>query len=148
MRCTKRLTLTPQAPGRLACSILAATLSFLVNGAQTNAQSTTAFRWLSPQTDAATWAKIQDAFRGELRPDTSNPNEGVVFGFKFLERAGLIDHSALVIVGHKTAKNPKKEDLEERYSSAFSFDLDSGTITKVEHAEWMWHWKFKKTSAV
>lgn len=67
-----------------------------------------------------------------------------MFGFKFLERVGLVDHSALVIVGHKTAKVPKQDDVDERFSSAFSFDLENGAITKIEHAEWMWHWKFKQ----
>ncbi len=89
------------------------------------------------------WTEIQNAFRSELQPDPAE-TDGTAFGYKFLGRVGIIDHSALVIVGHKTSKVPKEEDTGERFSSAFSFDLETGTITKIERADRLWHWSFKR----
>jgi len=110
----------------------------------TNAQFASGFRWLTPAADAATWAKIQDAFQNELRPDAAKTDGRTEFTYKFLERVGIADQYALVIVGHKTAKVPQKEDVDERFSSAFSFDLQTGAIRKIEQASQMWHWKFQR----
>ena len=90
------------------------------------------------------WAKLQDAFKKEMQPDAAKTDGSTVYAYKFLERVGLIDQSALVIVSHRTAKTSKREDEGERFSSAFGFDLQTGAITKIDRAEQMWHWKFTR----
>lgn len=124
--------------------LLAAILFSLSATASANAQSASGFRWLSPSADAATWTKIQNAFQSELKPDASETSGGPAFAYKFLERVGTFDQSALVIVGHKTAKAPSEDDANERFSSVFSFNLESGAITKIERADRLWHWSFKR----
>jgi hypothetical protein len=123
---------------------VAAFLFCFVAAGQAKAQSADGFRWLNPKTDTATWTKIEAAFKTELQPDTAKANGDTAYGYKYVERVGVVDHSALVIIGHKTAKVPQKDDVGQRYSSAFNFDLEAGVISKIDRAEWMWHWKFKK----
>src|SRR5215470_8655598 len=144
MRPAKHLRCTPHASSLGAAFLFAAILFSLVDAAQTKAQSVNSFHWLSPTANAATWTKIQNAFRGELQPDAARTDGSTAFGYKFLERVGLIDHSALVIVTHKTSQNPKEEDGGQRFSSAFGFNLETGVITRIGHADEMWHWKFKR----
>ena len=134
----------PRACSRHATTLLATILFSLISVAQARAQSSNNFRWLSPTADASIWAKTQDAFKNELRPDTANSTSRTVYTYKFIERVGLVDQSAMVIIGHKTAKVPQKEDEGERFSSAFSFDMETGAIAKIERAEELWHWKFKR----
>lgn len=144
MRPVKHLHRASHASSRAAAILLAAILFSLACPAKTRAQSANGFRWLSPSTDATTWTKIQDAFQNELRPDAAKIDGSAVYAYKFLERVGLADRSALVIVSHKTSKASQKEDDGERFSSAFSFDLETRTITKIARAKEMWHWKFKR----
>ena len=139
MRSAKWFVLTRGISHRVTRHYLAAILFSLACAANANAQSANGFRWLSSTTDAATWARIQAAFQSELKPDAGNSNGGPAFQFKFLERVGVVGHSALVVVGHKTAKTPAEGDEVERFSSAFSYDLKTGTITKIELAQRMWH---------
>jgi len=144
MRPNKWLRLSFKAFANLASALVGAFLFCLMSPAHTNAQSPDSFRWLNPKTDQAAWTKVEAAFKTELQPETASPDGGVPYGYKYVERIGVVDHSALVIIGHKTAKIPQRDDVGQRYSSAFNFDLESGAITKIERAEWMWHWKFKK----
>jgi len=144
MRSPKHFACTPRVSSRLAAILLAAILFSLTSAKQTRAQSPNNFRWLTPTNDAATWGRIQDAFKDKLRPDAAKADDSTIYAYKFLERIGLIDQSALVVVSHKTAKAPKKEDEGERFSSAYSFDLGTGVISKIECAEELWHWKFKR----
>jgi len=144
MRSAKWFVLTRGISHRVTRHYLAAILFSLACAANANAQSANGYRWLSSTTDAATWARIQAAFQSELKPDAGNSNGGPAFQFKFLERVGVVGHSALVVVGHKTAKTPAEGDEGERFSSAFSYDLKNGTITKIELAQRMWHWRFEK----
>jgi hypothetical protein len=137
------LACPPHVLPRLTTILLAAILLSLTTSAQGKAQSENSFRWLSPTADTAAWAQIQSAFKPELQPDTGNPDDGPVFAYKFLERVGLVGDSALVIIGHKTARFPPKDDEGERFSSAFNFDLKTGTKASIEHADRMWHWNFK-----
>lgn len=143
MRPTKRFVFSQPASQRAAQVFLAAILFFLSCAAPSKAQSANGFRWFTPASDAATWAKIQNAFKNQLQPDAPKTDGSTVFAYKFLERVGIVDQSALVIVGHKTAKVPQKDDEGERFSSAFTFDLQSGAITEIGRADEMWHWKFK-----
>jgi hypothetical protein len=145
MRSPNYLASTQRVSSRLAAILLAAMLFSLACAAQTHAQSASSFRWLSPILDAPTWTKIQSAFQNELQPDSpKTTGGGTLFAYRFLERVGVVEQSALVIVGHKTAKVPQKEDEGERFSSAFSFDLETGIITKIDRADQMWQWKFKQ----
>jgi hypothetical protein len=115
----------------------------IASGAGASAQSADGFRWLNAKTDAKTWAKIENAFQDELKPDEPRSDGGDAFGYEFLQRIGVVDHSALVIVGQRASKVQKEQEWLN-LSFAFNFDLESGTKSKIEHADELWHWKFKR----
>jgi hypothetical protein len=144
MRSPSHLASPPGVFSRFAALLFTAILFSLACVTQTHAQSANNLRWLSPTADAATWAKIQDAFQSQLQPDAGKSDGSNIFGYKFVERVAIVDRSALVIVGHKTAKAAKNEDEGQRFSSAFNFDLETRAITRIERAGAMWHWKFKR----
>jgi hypothetical protein len=70
-----------------------------------------------------------------------------VYRYKYLQKVGVLNHSALVIIGHQPSKVLSKANSWDEYSSAFNFDLRTGRISKIEKAEWMWQWKFKELGA-
>jgi hypothetical protein len=121
-------------------------LTVLYPGAasQTSADTAETFRWINPASDPQLWQQIQTAFRDEVAPD--DPKSGVdshdVYGYKYLERVGIVGHSALVIVSSRPAKVVSKDQAWNTYSSAFNFDLNTERKSSIEHAEHMWIWKF------
>lgn len=102
------------------------------------------FRWIHENTDPQLWQQLQLAFADELAPDTPNPGQDNldVYGYKYFRRVGLINQSALVLIGHRPAKEVTKENAWDEYSSAFNFDLATHTKSPIEHAEVLWIWKF------
>lgn len=58
------------------------------------------FRWIDAATDPQLWQQIQTAFRDELAPD--EPKDGplalYVYRYKYLDRVGIVGHSALVVI--------------------------------------------------
>src|SRR5690242_11659778 len=96
-----------------------------------------AFHWVHPTSNPALWEKILREFNEELTPDEATPGKsGIdVYGYKYLERVGIFDHSALVIVGHRSAKDVRKGDEWNEYYSAFNLDLTTGEKSSIDHAE-------------
>jgi len=102
------------------------------------------FRWLDEQNDAAQWSKVEAAFGDELKPDEPDP-DSLTYDYKHVERVGITNNSALVIVGYRpTTASP---DLE--YFRAFNFDLVSGLRSSIINPEragtvplYMWKWEF------
>jgi len=113
---------------------------------QTSAQSPATFHWVHQASDAKLWEEILQKFKEELTPDqpTSETNGLDVYGYKYLQMVGTIDHSALVIVGHRPAKEVSKDNAWDVYYSAFNLDLNTGRKTTIEHAEHLWQWKYVK----
>lgn len=108
--------------------------------------SKASFRWILPASDGPLWDKIQSAFADELQPD--DPQPGVdqldVFRYKYLHKVAILDRTALVIVGHRPAKEISRNNSWDEYFSAFNFDLLTGRKSKIDHADWMWQWRFLK----
>jgi len=103
-----------------------------------------AFRWLDPASDSQLWQQIQSAFGDELMPDEPKPglNAHDVYGYKYVERAGIVGHSALVIISSRPSKVVSKDQAWNTYSSAFNFDLNTQRKSSIERAEHIWIWKF------
>jgi hypothetical protein len=96
------------------------------------------------------WNKVRTALHDELKPERADPNT-LTFGYKYLARVGVWNNSALVIVGYRVREHPSPEEKGEEYFLAFSYDLASGLLSKIENPEhtdvdglYMWHWKFAK----
>lgn len=136
--------------GRMAC--LAGILSLFVPGSaratipQTSAKTPAAFHWVQPASDPKVWEEILQKFNEELTPDQAAPEKsGIdVYGYKYLQKVGTFDHSALVIVGHRPAKEVSKDNAWNVYYSAFNLDLTTGRKSSIEHGEVLWQWKFIK----
>jgi hypothetical protein len=110
-----------------------------------SADRANSFRWIHPGSDPQLWQQIQSAFRGELLPDEPKEGQGEldVYRYKYLLKVGVIDHSALVILGHRPTKEVSKGQEWDEYYSAFNFDLTTRRKSIIEHAERMWKWKFR-----
>src|SRR4029077_15663863 len=111
---------------------------------QAGPATASAFRWLDPASDPQLWQQVQTAFRDELVSDEPKPGLDAyeVYGYKYLERVGIVGHSALVIISSRPSKVVNKDEAWNTYSSAFNFDLNTQRKSSVEHAEHMWIWKF------
>jgi hypothetical protein len=103
------------------------------------------FRWIHPASDPQLWKEIQSSFHDELAPDVASEGQDPldVYRHKYLQKVGIINHSALVFVGHRPANDLTKENEWDEYSSAFNFDITTRQKAKIEHAEWMWKLKFR-----
>jgi hypothetical protein len=127
-------------------SVLASTFLAFGNPEPQNSMPSSEFRWLDEQNDAALWSKVEVAFSDELKPDKPDP-DSLTYDYKHLERVGVTNNSALVIVGYRpTTASP---DLE--YFRAFSFNLVSGLRSSIINPEragavplYMWKWEFSR----
>ena len=113
---------------------------------ETNPEIPGTFRWIHPNSDPKLWQQIECAFQDELTPDDAKPGQDKldVYQYKYLQRVGILNHSALVIIGRRPAKEVTKENEWDEYYSAFNFDLATKQKSTIEHADVMWKWKFKK----
>lgn len=113
---------------------------------ETKPETTDAFRWIHPSSAPQLWQQIESAFQDELAPDDARPGQDKldVYRYKYLQKVGILNHSALVIVGRRPAKEMTKENAWDEYYSAFNFDLATKQKSAIEHADVMWKWKFQK----
>lgn len=104
------------------------------------------FRWIHADSDPQLWEQILQKFNEELTPDqaTSQKSEVDTYRYKWIQKVGIFNQSALVIIGHRPAKEVTKENAWNVAYSAFSFDVASGKKSSIEHAEWLWQLKFAK----
>jgi hypothetical protein len=114
---------------------LAFTGSSQAAGLETKPETTDTFRWIHPSSDPQLWQQIESAFQDELVPDDANPGQDNldVYRYKYLQKVGILSHSALVIICRRPAKEITKET-----------DLAMKQRSTIEHASVMWKWKFKK----
>jgi hypothetical protein len=132
----------------------ACTLQFAIpicaNG-QTHSEQNTpipAFRWIDSQRDRVVWDKIKSAFGDELKPDEPDPDT-LTYGFKYLNRVGVFNNSAIVIVGYRTKEHFNGDEYVGEHCLAFNYDLATGAVSKVidpagTDALYMWRWNFVK----
>ena len=87
--------------------------------------------------DPNLWEEVLQEFKAELTPDQVTPGTSAIdiYGYKYLEMVGVIDHSALVIVGQRPAKEVSKDNAWNVYYSAFSLDLATRRKTSIERTE-------------
>jgi hypothetical protein len=120
-------------------------ISSRATGQQTDTEANT-FRWAHSTSDPQLWEQILTSFNDELAPD--EPHQGTseldIYRYKYLQKVGVLNHSALVIVGHRPAKAVTTENEWDEYYSAFNLDLATLKKSPIEHAEVMWKWKFIK----
>src|SRR6266566_6232959 len=92
---------------------------------ETGSETTGNFRWVHPNSDPQLWEEILTSFNDELTPDV--PKQELsnldVYRYKYLQKVGILNNSALVIVGHRPSKEMSKENEWDEYYSAFNFDL-------------------------
>lgn len=101
------------------------------------------FRWIHPSTDPKLWQQIRHAFQEDLAPDEPNGRDPLdVYQYKFLDKVGVVDHSALVVLGHRPGKVVSPEGWWDTYHSAFNYDLATGRKSVIEGAERFWIWKY------
>jgi hypothetical protein len=139
-----RVTLS-RASYWLSLSILLSISAFCPPAALASGPDETGtFRWIHENSDPQLWQTIQTAFTDVLAPDSSKQGQDELdaFHYKYLQKVGLVNHSALVIVGHRPGKEITKENEWDEYHTAFNFDLETQKKSTIEHAEWMWKWKF------
>jgi hypothetical protein len=112
----------------------------------TKPETLRAFRWIHPNSDPQLWQQVESAFQDELTSDDAKPGQDKldVYQYKYLQRVGILNHSALVIIGRRPAKQMTEENEWDEYYSAFNFDVTTKQKSSIEHAEVMWKWKFKK----
>jgi hypothetical protein len=113
---------------------------------ETNPDTPNTFRWVHPGSDPQLWHQIQSAFHDELVPDEPKQGQSELdtYRYKYLQKVGIVNHSTLVIIGHRPAKEVRQETAWDEYFSAFNFDPSTGEKAPIEHAESMWKWKFQK----
>jgi len=113
---------------------------------QAGTETAYTFRWIPSDSDPKLWEQILQKFKQELMPDQATPEKSPidVYRYKYVERVGVFNHSALVIIGHRPAKEVTKDNQWNVAYSAFNFDLTTGQKSRIEHAEWLWQWKFVK----
>ena len=137
-------------PGSMACLAgflwLAVFCSPRATLAQTSDVTPDAFHWVQPASDPKLWEEILQKFNEELTPDQATPEKSAIdtYGYKYLQKVGTFGRAALVIVGHRPAKEVSKGTAWNVYYSAFNFDLTTGQKSSIEHAEALWQWKFVK----
>lgn len=115
--------------------------------AQSVAPAPSSFRWIHENTDPQLWQQLQLAFADDLAPDTPKPGQDTsleVYGYKYFQKVAVVNQSALVIIGHRPAKEVPQENKWDEYFSAFNFDLATHKKSPIEHAEGMWIWRFVK----
>lgn len=122
------------------------TASSQATNSETKPETPGTFRWIHPNSDPQLWQQIESAFQDELTPDDEKPGQDKldVYQYKYLQRVGILNHSALVIIGRRPAKEMTKENEWDEYYSAFNFEVATKQKSSIEHAEVMWKWKFKK----
>src|SRR5258708_29012741 len=83
------------------------------------------FRLIHPSSDPQLVQQIESAFQDELAPDDAKRGQDKldVYCYKYLQKVGVLGHSALVIIGRRPAKEITKENAWDEYHSAFNFDL-------------------------
>jgi hypothetical protein len=111
-----------------------------------NRDTANVFRWIHPGSDPQLWQQIQSAFHDELAPDEPKQGQSKLdtYRYKYLQKVGIVNHSALVIIGHRPAKEVSKDTAWDEYFSAFTFDPSTGKKSSIEHAESLWKWEFLK----
>ena len=119
-------------------------VSALAVATQTSTQAPVAFHWVHQSSDPKLWEEILQKFNEELTPEQATAEKSAIdtYGYNYLQMVGAFGHSALVIVGHRPAKEVTKDNAWNVYYSAFNLDLDTGQKTGIEHAERLWQWKF------
>ncbi len=107
---------------------------------------TSPFRWIHEESDAQAWQQIQVAFADELAPDVPKQgDDGLdVYRYKYFQKIGVVNDSALVIIGQRPAKEVAKGNEWNEYFSAYDFNLVTQKKSPIEHANVMWKWKFIK----
>jgi hypothetical protein len=138
-------------PGRISSWIGLLILLFIPATCQPTApesapDTTSTFRWIHPSSDPKLWEQVLTSFNDELAPDEAKQRQSEldVYRYKYLQKVGILNQSALVIVGHRPAKEVSKENAWDEYYSAFNFDLATRQKSTIDHAESMWKWKFLK----
>jgi hypothetical protein len=113
---------------------------------EANSETINTFRWIHPGSDAQLWEQILASFSDELAPDEAKQGQDKldVYRYKYLQKVGILNHSVLVIIGRRPAKEITKENAWDEYYSAFNFDLATKQKSTIEHADVMWKWKFQK----
>ena len=100
------------------------------------------FRWLKSTADSVALKQIEQAFSSELVPDDSQSHK-LPMTVKFIERVGLQDGSALVVIG-------EKENKSDPYTvfRAFNYDLKTKAKSPVrsKDVEWLWMWQVEKVA--
>lgn len=116
------------------------------NAPQSATETPGTFRWIHANSDPQIWEQILKKFNEELTPDRASPEKDPsdVYTYKFIQKVGVFNDSALVIVGHRPTKEVTKDKEWNVAYSAFNFDLVTGQKSTIEHAEWLWQWKFVK----
>lgn len=111
-------------------------------------QSQSEFRWLKPQRDQALWGNIRQAFLDELRPDPPDPST-LTYGYKYLKAVGVLNRSALVIIGYRTREHPKRNEEGAEFFRAFNYDFTTANPSNIESPQKgypsdMFRWKLIK----
>lgn len=100
------------------------------------------FEWVTEESHPALWAKVQDAFSDELRPD--DPEKTAPYAamrFKFLHKIGCLSGSCFVLIRLR----PEKDlDPEGDYFLAYDFNPASGRKAKLgpEPEKGFYLWEF------
>src|SRR5947207_163229 len=70
------------------------------------------FRWIHPKSDPQQWERVLKVFGDELAPDEAKPGQSELdaYRYKYLQRVGVVGHSALVIVGHRPSEKLRREN--------------------------------------
>jgi len=120
--------------------------SVLATHPQTSAETPEAFHWVHQASEPKLWEEILQKFNEELTPEQATAEKSAIdtYGYNYLKMAGTFGHSALVIVGHRPAKEVTKDNAWNVYYSAFNLDLTTGQKSSIEHAEHLWQWKYVK----
>jgi hypothetical protein len=140
-------TIPMNIPTRLCLLFLLLTpASSLATIAQSTPDLGNTFRWIHQDSDPQLWQQIEYAFREELAPDQpkADDNPMDVYQYKFFQKIGVVNHSALVIIGHRQTKELTRLTAYSQYWSALNFDLTSHQKTRIEHTEVMYGWKLLK----
>ena len=120
--------------------------SVLATHPQTSAETPEAFHWVHQASEPKLWEEILQKFNEELTPEQATAEKSAIdtYGYNYLQMAGTFGHSALVIVGHRPAKEVTKDNAWNVYYFAFNLDLTTGQKSSIEHAERLWQWRLVK----
>src|ERR1700730_10674622 len=80
--------------------------------AQTPVQKPDTLHWVHQASDPKLWEEIRQKFNEELTPEQATAEKSAIdtYGYNYLQMAGTFGHSALVIVGHRPAKEVTKDN--------------------------------------